>query len=78
MSKTKMSDAVDVVSIPEYEENLSVRVKGKTDQENPELHHYFGPLLRDKISIDELHKYCALCLQSHTMKRYVIIVNLVS
>lgn len=67
--KKRTSDAVASTLEYEYEDNLSIRVRAKTDRDHPELYHYFGPLLRDDKAIDELHKYCSTCLESHTIKR---------
>lgn len=54
-----------------YDENLSVRVKQRSDpdKENCTLDHYFGDLLRDEKTIDGHHKYCSLCLELHVIKR---------
>lgn len=72
ISKDAGVTAAAVASLPEdyeYNENLSVRVKPKTEHDNPDLNHYFGPLLRCQKPIDKIHKYCSLCLELHIVKR---------
>lgn len=51
-----------------YDNNLSVDVKDRGKNDNAELHHYYGSLLREQKLIDGKHKYCSLCLTSHVIK----------